>query len=81
MSDWEDRDWQDYNSVPDRDSDPLAGLFNDMPFLDASNIDRLLSNLPIPTISHGAVPEMTVEEAIEVCGMPVNMYHAIYRAI
>ena len=75
-SNWGDWDWQDYNynSAPP-DLDTLACLFNELPGLDASAIETMLSNLPIPTT--GVVPAMTVEEAVEVNNMSVNICYAL----
>ena len=74
ISDWGARDWEDYNYVPPAGGagggkgagggDPLANLCDGLPGLEAADIAELLRDLPMPT--QGDVPEMTVEEAIEV---------------
>lgn len=73
-ADWSERDWEDYNYVPQAGGaggghsagmrDPLAKLCDTIPGLEAGDITALLRDLPIP--KSGNVPGMTVEEAIEV---------------
>jgi len=60
----DERDWDDYNYVPPAHSNPLAGLLDALPGLDADSIAAMISNLPMPNAVE--VPGLRVEEAIEV---------------
>ncbi len=57
-------DWDDYNYVPPAHSDPLAGLLDALPGLDADAFAAMICDLPM--LNAVEVPGLRVDEAIEV---------------
>jgi len=60
----DERDWDDYNYVPPAHSEPLAGLLDVLPGLDADAIAAMICDLPM--LNAVEVPGLRVDEAIEV---------------
>jgi hypothetical protein len=60
----DERDWADYNYVPPAHSDPLTGLLDELPGLDADAIAAMIRDLPMPNAVE--VPGLRVDGAIEV---------------
>jgi hypothetical protein len=56
--------WDDYNYILHEYSDPLAGLLDVLPGLDADAIAAMIRDLPMPDAVE--VPGLRVDEAIEV---------------
>ena len=78
---WEDEhDWVDYNYVLPAHSDPLAGLLDVLPGLDADAIAAMIRDLPMPDAVE--VPGLRVDEAIEVwCSMQYIMSYTMFSNI
>jgi hypothetical protein len=71
-------DFSIYHDTYRKPPHPVSELCEDLPGLEAGDITALLHDLPIPI--QGDIPEMKVEEAIEVrfC-IYKGIYHGIYQ--